>query len=421
MTMRWQPTQYLRRLLLLGSIGLALAVLAGRPAIAVLAAVPLCLALSPSATQARRVKVGAALDHERCFETETVAAQANLESDASLTAAIRLTVPSGVTVVSEPSLVFADATSATPTWELRGDRWGRRTVGPAVATLYTDGLLFASELRSSALQLTIFPAVDTLRQLPLPRSLPSNIGDHVSRATGDGVEFAGTRPMVVGDSARRMNWRATARYRRPYVTQFYAERSSDVVLIVDGLTEVGDPGRTTIDVSVRGASALARSYLATHDRVGVIAVGGVLHWVTRQGGVRQLYRVLETLMDVRDFVSVVRPALERLPRVALPPGALVIMFTPLLDPRSIEVARQLRERGLPLVLVDVLTTEPVLEPKSMTSDLALRLWRLERRAMVGRLTELGAHVVTWNGEAPLDIPLGALRGLGRLAGDHRCV
>jgi hypothetical protein len=51
----------------------------------------------------------------------------------------------------------------------------------------------------------------------------------------------------------------------------------------------------------------------------------------------------------------------------------------------------------------------------MTSGLALRLWRLERRAMVGRLTELGAHVVTWNGEAPLDIPLGALRGLGRLA------
>lgn len=413
--MNWQPTAHLRRVLFVGAAGLALALLIGRPTVAVLAAAPLCLALMPSARRAQRANVVMTLDNERCFETETITARAILTSDEPLTAAIRLAAPNGVVAVAEPPLVFAGATSTMSAWELRVDRWGRRSVGPVVARLYTDDLLRTSERRSRILPVTVFPAVDMLRQLPLPRSLPSNIGDHVSRATGDGVEFAGARPMVAGDSARRMNWRATARYRRPYITQSYAERASDVVLIVDGLTEVGVPGRTTIDVSVRGAAALARSYLATHDRVGVIALGGVLNWVTRQGGARQLFRVLETLMEVRDFVSVVKPALNRLPRVALPPGALVVMFTPLLDPRSVEVARELRERALPLVLVDVLTTEPMLEPTSPTSGLALRLWRLERRAMLARLTDLGAHVVNWDGEAPLDPSLGALRSLGRLA------
>jgi uncharacterized protein (DUF58 family) len=413
--MVWQPSSHLRRLLLLGAVGVLLAVLAGRPAAAVFAAVPVCLALTPRLRPAQRAGLRLTLDHERCFETEQAEAQAVLTSSEPVTASIRLVVPGGLTVEDEPPLVFVDVTTATSPWALRADRWGRRNIGPAVATLYADGFLLTAELRSNTVALTTFPAADLLQRLPLPRALPSNIGDHVSRAVGDGVEFAGARPMVAGDSARRINWRATARYGRPFVTQFYAERSSDVVLLVDGLTEVGVPGRTTIDVSVRGAAALARSYLATHDRVGVIALGGVLHWVTRQGGVRQLYRVLETLMDVRDFVSVVRPALERLPRVALPSGALVVMFTPLLDVRSIEVARQLRERGLPLVLIDVLTTEPVLEPKSAASDLVLRLWRLERRAMISRLAELGAHIMPWDGEAPLDIPLGALRSLGRLA------
>jgi uncharacterized protein (DUF58 family) len=415
MTTVWRPTPFLRRVLLLAAFGLVVSLLSGRPAFAVAAVAPLCLALVPSVKTAQCMKVDIVVDRERCFETEAVRVRAVLTADLAVTSTERLRTPDGIATTREPPVVFTDVSSATSEWELRADRWGRRMLGPVVATVYSEGFLLTSTVHSRAVPLSIFPAAESLRQLPLPRVLPSSTGDHVSRGIGDGVEFAGARPMVAGDSARRMNWRATARYGRPFVTQFYTERSSDVVLIVDGLSEVGELGRTTIDISVRGAAALARSYLTSHDRVGVIALGGVLHWVTRQGGVRQLYRVLETLMDVRDFVSVVRPALDRLPRVALPPGALVVMFTPLLDPRSIEVARHLRERGLPLVVIDVLTVEPAVAPKFATSELALRLWRLERRAIVGRLIELGAHVVRWDGQSPLDIPLGALRSLGRLA------
>lgn len=394
---------------------MVVSLLSGQSALAVIAVAPLCLALVPSVNTARRAKVDIVVDRERCFETEAVRVQGVLVADQPVTTTMRLRTPDGIAITHESPVVFASGAKVTGEWELRADRWGRRALGPVIATMYSDGFLLTSTAHSRVASLSVFPTAALLRQLPLPRALPPNMGDHVSRGIGDGVEFAGARPMVAGDFARRMNWRATARYGRPFVTQFYTERSTDVVLIVDGLSEVGEPGRTTIDISVRGAAALARSYLTTHDQVGVIALGGVLHWVTRQGGMGQLYRVLETLMEVRDFVSVVRPALDRLPRVALPPGALVVMFTPLLDPRSIEVARHLRERGLPLVVIDVLAVEPAIAPKFPTSELALRIWRLERRAMIGRLIELGAHVVRWDGQSPLEIPLGALRSLGRLA------
>jgi hypothetical protein len=38
--------------------------------------------------------------------------------------------------------------------------------------------------------------------------------------------------------------------------------------------------------------------------------------------------------------------MSRLPRAALPPGALIIVFSPLLDTRLVETLRDLRERDL---------------------------------------------------------------------------
>ena len=53
-----------------------------------------------------------------------------------------------------------------------------------------------------------------------------------------------------------------------------------------------------------------------------------------------------------------KSGLTRLPRAALPPGALIVVFSPLLDPRLIEALRDLRERGFSVLVVDVLNAEP---------------------------------------------------------------
>jgi uncharacterized protein (DUF58 family) len=90
----------------------------------------------------------------------------------------------------------------------------------------------------------------------------------------------------------------------------------------------------------------------------------------------------------------------------LPPGALVVVFSPLLDQRFVEALRDMRERGFSMLVVDVLNTEP--PARRRTEDrLARRLWRMEQDAIRFSLRELGVPVVHWDGEEPLDLPLAA--------------
>ncbi|MGH3098751.1 MAG: hypothetical protein ACRDMV_22410 [Streptosporangiales bacterium] len=59
-------------------------------------------------------------------------------------------------------------------------------------------------------------------------------------------------------------------------------------------------------------------------------------------------------------------------------------------------------------MADVLAEEP--DPSEVADpDLAVRLWRLDRRVMVDSLTEAGAVVVDASGPEPLDVALAPLR------------
>jgi uncharacterized protein (DUF58 family) len=96
--------------------------------------------------------------------------------------------------------------------------------------------------------------------------------------------------------------------------------------------------------------------------------------------------------------------IDRLPRAALPPGALVLVFTPLLDPRLAENLRDLRERGFALLVVDVLNTAPT-GGTDRLAGLAARIWRMDQEAVRFSLRELGVPVVHWDGQQSLDEPL----------------
>ena len=94
--------------------------------------------------------------------------------------------------------------------------------------------------------------------------------------------------------------------------------------------------------------------------------------------------------------------ITRVPRAALP-GASVIAFSPLLDAEFVEVLRDLRQRGFPVVVVDVLNVE--LGGRGSKLDrLARRIWHMERQALIFSLGELGATVVAWEGEGPVPLP-----------------
>jgi len=95
------------------------------------------------------------------------------------------------------------------------------------------------------------------------RRLPNRLGEHPARTSGEGIEFFGVREYVPGDRQRSINWAASTRRGRLQVNTFAAERSQDVVLLVDPTSDVGQPGSSALDLALRGAGAAARAYLCS--------------------------------------------------------------------------------------------------------------------------------------------------------------
>jgi uncharacterized protein (DUF58 family) len=199
-----------------------------------------------------------------------------------------------------------------------------------------------------------------------------------------------------------------------------AARPADLVVMIDAFGDSGPVSERTLDLAVHGAAALVTAYLRVSDRVGLVVLGGLLRWLGPAAGDRQFYRVAEMMLAAR-YESFVTPDVGRIPRTALPPGTLVVVFSPLLDPRGFGAIADLRQRGFPLIVVDTLRDEP---PPGTRTDarLALRLWRLDRTATRTRLQALGIPVLHWDSDTELDTVLAPLRqpppGARRLAGSR---
>jgi uncharacterized protein (DUF58 family) len=260
-------------------------------------------------------------------------------------------------------------------------------------------------------ELHVFPRPARTRPRLVPAELLRRIGEHTGRAVGPGVEFAGLRPYVPGDSLRDVNRAVSIRRGQLHVNQRAAARAADLVVMIDALTGPGNAGPVAdraLDLAVHGAAAVVTAYLRVSDRAGLVVLGGMLRWLGPASGDRQFYQIAEMMLQAR-YDSFVVPEVGRIPRTALPPGTLVVMFSPLLEPAAFAAVTDLRQRGFPLIVVDTLRDEPPAAPPRTQAGLALRLWRLDRAATRAALNNLGVPVLHWTEGTELDGALAPLR------------
>ena len=85
----------------------------------------------------------------------------------------------------------------------------------------------------------------------------------------------------------------------------------------------------------------------------IVALGGGRpRWLGAEIGRRQFYRVLDTVLGAGDEFETTTGTLA--PRAALPPGAIVVAFSTMLDTEFALALIDLRKRGHTVVAVDVL-------------------------------------------------------------------
>ena len=287
---------------------------------------------------------------------------------------------------------------------LRANRWGAYLLGDVLLRGHdTLGLFRFDQALPRDLELRVFPREEQLRKLLRPRDTQPYAGDEVARRRGDGIEFADIRPFAFGDMVTRVNWRATARRGELWVNDRHPERSTDIVLFLDAFTEARRGEASTLDLALRAAATLARGYVGSRDRVGLVTFGGALRWLQPGLGEAQLYRICEALLDTRIYLSYAWRDIAIVPARVLPPQALVIALTPLLDERSVSALFEMRARGHDLLVVEASPVPYMDAGQTPAEQIAFRLWRLRRDALRDRLRQDGVAVVEWREGVPLAV------------------
>jgi uncharacterized protein (DUF58 family) len=400
----------------LAATALVAGLAAGRIELVALAA-PFALAAALGAVVTREPSLSGRieLDRERMLEDEDV--RARLTLDAAGVARIDLLVPLPAELEARgrnPRGVSPGRRSVELTVHAR--RWGSFAVGPVLVRA-RDAFAFHTweTTVGRGRPLRVYPSVETIQSLLEPLETQVYIGNRVSRTRGDGIEFADIREWTPGDRLKRVNWRASARRGGLWVNDQHPERNTDIVLFLDTFTDVRLGGRGTLDLTVRAAASLAHRYLQRKDRVGVVSFGGYLSWLLPSSGTTQLYRIADSLLQMDVVQSFASRNLDVLPPRTLPPKALVLALTPLLDARSTGSLLDLRARGFDLVVVEVSPVPFVQPARDELSQLAYRLWRLSREALRARYERAGIPVVAWEDGASLDAVIEEVRSYRRYA------
>jgi uncharacterized protein (DUF58 family) len=403
------------------AVGLVAALALRRPELAVLAApFAALLAVGLQLAETPAVGVWLDLDRERAIEGDELDLELLVRSDtgvARLELVLRL--PAGVELVEGDNplaLRLAPGEERELPLRLRCARWGRWELGDVRLRARDTLGLYVWERRVDLRQsLKVYPRAERLRELVAPLETQVYAGNEVARVKGDGLEFADTRPFAPGDRLRTINWRASARRGELIVNERHPERNTDVILFLDSFAEARRLEESTLDLAVRATATLAARYLARRDRVGLVTFGGILRWLMPGTGVAQRYRLIDAVLETEVEFSYAWKDVNVIPARTLPPKALVLAVTPLLDPRAVGALLDLRARGYDLAVIEV-SPVPFVEPgRSELDRLAHRLWLLRRAELRSRFERVGVPVADWSEETSFEAALEGVRSYRRHA------
>ena len=219
------------------------------------------------------------------------------------------------------------------------------------------GLVVRQRRVPAATEIKVYPNLQAVRQYELlvKRGMLHQIGLKNSRRFGEGTEMERLREYSPDDDFRRIDWKATARQRKPIVREFETERSQDVIIMLDTGRLMASPilleattlpssevisqkAMLKLDYAIN--TTLMTAYVSTlkGDKVGLIAFADTVHqYLAPKPGKKQFLTMLETIYALPvhsvelDFEAAFKYLASKQRK-----RALIILFTDILDSDSAE-------------------------------------------------------------------------------------
>jgi uncharacterized protein (DUF58 family) len=323
----------------------------------------------------------------------------------------------------EPGEVVRAALSVTPS------RRGRVNVAPAeIDAWFPQGLARRRWDLPEQARISVYPNLEMLAQYETLRRSHAlrQLGIHRMRMIGAGREFDQLREYVPDDDYGDINWKATARHRRPITNVYQAERSQDVLICLDCGRMMGNPvlaarqaqppspaddrarrgvPLTALDKAIDAAMMLAHVCNRQGDRVGLVLFREAVHrFLKPANGAAAMTRLLQELIDTQpEGVFPSYAALASAIRVNHKRRSLIFVFTDLNDPQLAanlaEVMPLLSARHVVAVvslrdpLLDRVAEGPAPDRRALYQALAARELANERQAHARELAKANVQVL----------------------------
>jgi uncharacterized protein (DUF58 family) len=299
--------------------------------------------------------------------------------------------------------------SETAKYVLRPGGRGEFDLGPVQVRVRSPLGLIEKRLSFGApLKVRVYPNLKDLRRYDLlsRRRLLSQQGIRAVRRVGEGREFERLREYTTGDELRTIDWKATARRRKPTVRVHETERGQNVLILLDAgrLMAAATGGLTKLDFAINAALMLGYVALRNNDRVGLAVFSSdVESFALPRAGRPALARLMDALVPLQPRLtfSNYRAVIESV-RAKIRRRALVVMYTDLADPEAMEeivdVFPVLRRSHLPMCVSfrDPALLELAQAPPPRTGlyeHVAAMEMVAERRKALGDLRAAGVNIV----------------------------
>lgn len=168
-------------------------------------------------------------------------------------------------------------------WWQRDDRLGE----PALVRIYPDFVAIARYIRLAAERREML------------------MGIHRRRRRGEGQTFLQLREYRIGDSLRQIDWKATARVRKPIARDYQDERNQTVLFLLDCSRRMRaqDDDLSHFDHALNAMILLAYVALRQGDAVGVQSFGGVRRRLAPRSGPATLTALINAVYDLQPTLA----------------------------------------------------------------------------------------------------------------------
>jgi uncharacterized protein (DUF58 family) len=409
---RWRPTWALRRVVFLTAVLTGAALVTGESTLALLVipmAVGTALAWSdrPSSVPELHVESPRLTEQLAGSSVRMEVTGAPGVQLATVRAPFHVQHTAGRLVCVNPG-----ETGRSLTFPVNTEVWGLADFGTtALVAAGPDGLMVAGPTAHLIGSCRVLPTAHDIPAAELPARTAGQVGAHRTHRPGDGSELLDIREFRTGDRLRRIDWRVSARRDQIYVRRTAIDADAELVICIDPRIDVGpdltgwatgvvtepegNSGVSTpvgsLDASVRIAASLAATYLRQGDRVGLVNLAMPEWGVPLGAGHRQLARIRWQLTGL---VGGVTTAGLTVRDGAVPPGAVVMVLSPLLDDTATSMVARLATTHRDVIALDVLP-QPIVLPTDRAMKAAARLVLAERDHRIRMLGRHGVIVTRW--------------------------